>query len=196
MPAAASNTVLIPFCSEEKSLHEKPAPGPSPLPGPWRGPPWQALESFVLSTWGQDVMLLGGGFWGVAISFWDADCLPQAVIVPQRNIRSGWGGKMHRSIRTVACQARAYEECALLSGLWLPLERGDGNRPARLSPQVLILLYIADWMVHWMWGRGLDPDNFSIPYLTALGDLLGTGLLALSFHVLWLIGDRDTDVGD
>ncbi|XP_050811567.1 solute carrier family 41 member 1 isoform X3 [Gopherus flavomarginatus] len=62
--------------------------------------------------------------------------------------------------------------------------------------QVLILLYIANWMVHWMWGRGLDPDNFSIPYLTALGDLLGTGLLALSFHVLWLIGDRDTDVGD
>ncbi|XP_042318309.1 solute carrier family 41 member 1 isoform X3 [Sceloporus undulatus] len=62
--------------------------------------------------------------------------------------------------------------------------------------QVLILLYIADWMVHWMWGRGMDPDNFSIPYLTALGDLLGTGLLALSFHILWLIGDRDTDVGD
>ncbi|NXL81266.1 S41A1 protein, partial [Leptocoma aspasia] len=62
--------------------------------------------------------------------------------------------------------------------------------------QVLILLYIADWMVHWMWGRHLDPDNFSIPYLTALGDLLGTGLLALSFHVLWLIGDRDSDVGD
>lgn len=63
-------------------------------------------------------------------------------------------------------------------------------------PQVLILLYIADWMVHWMWGRDLDPDNFSIPYLTALGDLIGTGLLALSFHVLWLIGDRDSDVGD
>ncbi|XP_053313683.1 solute carrier family 41 member 1 [Spea bombifrons] len=62
--------------------------------------------------------------------------------------------------------------------------------------QVLILLYIADWMVHWMWRRGMDPDNYSIPYLTALGDLLGTGLLALSFHVLWLIGDRDTDVGD
>ncbi|XP_063307365.1 solute carrier family 41 member 1 [Pelobates fuscus] len=62
--------------------------------------------------------------------------------------------------------------------------------------QVLVLLYIANWMVRWMWGRGMDPDNFSIPYLTALGDLLGTGLLALSFHVLWLIGDRDTDVGD
>ncbi|KAM4699994.1 solute carrier family 41 member 1 [Discoglossus pictus] len=62
--------------------------------------------------------------------------------------------------------------------------------------QVLILLYIADWMVHWMWARGMNPDNFSIPYLTALGDLLGTGLLALSFHVLWLIGDRDSDVGD
>ncbi|KAK7119129.1 hypothetical protein R3I94_021095 [Phoxinus phoxinus] len=62
--------------------------------------------------------------------------------------------------------------------------------------QVLILLYLADWMVNWMWSRGMDPDNFSIPYLTALGDLLGTGFLALCFHILWLIGDRDTDVGD
>ncbi|XP_016119057.1 solute carrier family 41 member 1-like [Sinocyclocheilus grahami] len=61
---------------------------------------------------------------------------------------------------------------------------------------VVILLYLADWMVNWMWHRGMDPDNFSIPYLTALGDLLGTGFLALCFHVLWLIGDRDTDVGD
>ncbi|XP_056323729.1 solute carrier family 41 member 1 [Danio aesculapii] len=62
--------------------------------------------------------------------------------------------------------------------------------------QVIILLYLADWMVNWMWRRGMDPDNFSIPYLTALGDLLGTGFLALCFHILWLIGDRDTDVGD
>ncbi|KAK9966811.1 hypothetical protein ABG768_003902 [Culter alburnus] len=62
--------------------------------------------------------------------------------------------------------------------------------------QVVILLYLADWMVNWMWRRGMDPDNFSIPYLTALGDLLGTGFLALCFHILWLIGDRDTDVGD
>ncbi|CAI5689030.1 unnamed protein product [Oreochromis niloticus] len=62
--------------------------------------------------------------------------------------------------------------------------------------QVMILLYLADWMVHWMWGRGMDPDNFSIPYLTALGDLLGTGFLALCFHLRWFIGDRDTNVGN
>ncbi|KAJ8257788.1 hypothetical protein GJAV_G00189690 [Gymnothorax javanicus] len=62
--------------------------------------------------------------------------------------------------------------------------------------QVLVLLSVADWMVHRMWRRGMDPDNFSIPYLTALGDLLGTGFLALCFHILWLIGDRDSDVGD
>ncbi|KAJ3611999.1 hypothetical protein NHX12_020278 [Muraenolepis orangiensis] len=54
----------------------------------------------------------------------------------------------------------------------------------------------ADWMVHSMWRSGKDPDSFSIPYLTALGDLLGTALLALSFHFLWIIGDRDSDVGD
>lgn len=64
------------------------------------------------------------------------------------------------------------------------------------GPQVLLLLSIADWMVHSMWRSGKDPDSFSIPYLTALGDLLGTALLALSFHFLWLIGDQDSDVGD
>uniref|UniRef100_A0A4W5NSM2 Solute carrier family 41 member n=1 Tax=Hucho hucho TaxID=62062 RepID=A0A4W5NSM2_9TELE len=50
--------------------------------------------------------------------------------------------------------------------------------------QVVILLYLADLMVRWMWRRGLDPDNYSIPYLTALGDLLGTGFLALSFRAI------------
>ncbi|KAL6111340.1 slc41a3 [Pungitius sinensis] len=50
--------------------------------------------------------------------------------------------------------------------------------------QVGILLYVATVLVRWLWRRGLDPDNFSIPYLTALGDLLGTGFLALSFRLI------------
>lgn len=59
-----------------------------------------------------------------------------------------------------------------------------------------ILLYIAHVMVFWMWRWSVDPDNSAIPYLTALGDLLGTGLLAIAFHFLYLIGDRDADLGD
>lgn len=62
--------------------------------------------------------------------------------------------------------------------------------------QVAILLYVANWMVHYIWKKGDDPDNVAIPYLTALGDLLGTGFLAVAFHILYLIGDRDADVGD
>ncbi|KAM7423146.1 hypothetical protein PAMA_010934 [Pampus argenteus] len=50
--------------------------------------------------------------------------------------------------------------------------------------QVVILLYMASLMVRWLWRKGLDPDNFSIPYLTALGDLLGTGFLALTFRLI------------
>uniref|UniRef100_A0A6Q2Y3U8 Solute carrier family 41 member n=1 Tax=Esox lucius TaxID=8010 RepID=A0A6Q2Y3U8_ESOLU len=53
--------------------------------------------------------------------------------------------------------------------------------------QVGILLYAADLIVRMMWRRSLDPDNFSIPYLTALGDLLGTGFLALVFRSVSLI---------
>ncbi|XP_041349862.1 solute carrier family 41 member 1-like [Gigantopelta aegis] len=62
--------------------------------------------------------------------------------------------------------------------------------------QVTILLYIANWMIHVIWRKGDDPDNIAIPYLTALGDLLGTGFLALAFHFLYLVGDRDADVGE
>ncbi len=62
--------------------------------------------------------------------------------------------------------------------------------------QVWILLHTAHWMIHLMWKKLIDPDNSAIPYLTALGDLLGGGLLALAFEILYLIGDRDADVGD
>uniref|UniRef100_A0A671UE47 Solute carrier family 41 member n=1 Tax=Sparus aurata TaxID=8175 RepID=A0A671UE47_SPAAU len=60
--------------------------------------------------------------------------------------------------------------------------------------QVVILLYVAGFMVQWLWRRGLDPDNFSIPYLTALGDLLGTGFLALSFRLILTVTSAGTGV--
>merc|ERR1712179_664866 len=34
--------------------------------------------------------------------------------------------------------------------------------------QVAILLYLAQFLVYWMWKRGTDPDNAAIPYLTAV----------------------------
>ncbi|KAF7646324.1 hypothetical protein LDENG_00189880, partial [Lucifuga dentata] len=54
--------------------------------------------------------------------------------------------------------------------------------------QVLVLLSVGGLMVRWLWSRGLDPDNFSIPYLTALGDLLGAGFLALCFRLVLMVG--------
>jgi len=53
---------------------------------------------------------------------------------------------------------------------------------------VAVLLYTANWLVHLLWQRGSDPDNASIPYLTAIGDLLGTVLLALSFWMIAVLG--------
>jgi len=56
--------------------------------------------------------------------------------------------------------------------------------------QVAILLYLCQLMVYFMWSKGTDPDNAAIPYLTAIGDLVGTSLLALAFLTLELIGDK------
>ncbi|XP_033921790.1 solute carrier family 41 member 3-like [Melopsittacus undulatus] len=53
--------------------------------------------------------------------------------------------------------------------------------------QVGILLYVTEVLVRLMWRKEVDPDNFSIPYLTALADFLGTALLAGCFHLVWLI---------
>ncbi|XP_011260959.1 solute carrier family 41 member 3 [Camponotus floridanus] len=53
--------------------------------------------------------------------------------------------------------------------------------------QVLLLLYVAHIIIHAMWRYKIDPDNSAIPYLTALGDLSGSLLLALAFFVVYSI---------
>ncbi|CAF3492478.1 unnamed protein product [Rotaria sordida] len=50
--------------------------------------------------------------------------------------------------------------------------------------QVAILLYIAQWIVPFVWRQHGDPDNICIPYLTSSGDLLGTALLTCVFLLL------------
>lgn len=50
--------------------------------------------------------------------------------------------------------------------------------------QIMLLLYIAHIMIHTMWKYKIDPDNGAIPYLTALGDLLGSSFLLLAFIFL------------
>ncbi|ODM93143.1 Solute carrier family 41 member 2 [Orchesella cincta] len=49
--------------------------------------------------------------------------------------------------------------------------------------QVSILLYFAKILSNFMWSHGQDPDIATIPYLTAVGDLLGTGILYLAFLI-------------
>lgn len=62
--------------------------------------------------------------------------------------------------------------------------------------QIVVLLFIARWLVQFLWKHGKDPDNFAIPYLTAIGDILGTALLAAAFHILSATGNGNTDIGD
>ncbi len=54
----------------------------------------------------------------------------------------------------------------------------------------MLLLYIAHVIIHAMWKFKIDPDNSAIPYLTALGDLLGSSLLLLAFVFLRAIGQK------
>lgn len=59
--------------------------------------------------------------------------------------------------------------------------------------QICLLLYTAHVIIHAMWKWKIDPDNSAIPYLTALGDLLGSSLLFLAFAFLRGIGQSYAD---
>lgn len=52
----------------------------------------------------------------------------------------------------------------------------------------MLLLFFAHVMIHAMWRYKIDPDSSSIPYLTALGDFLGSSFLLLAFMFLRKIG--------
>ncbi|KAL7079141.1 hypothetical protein ACQ4LE_001014 [Meloidogyne hapla] len=57
--------------------------------------------------------------------------------------------------------------------------------------QVMILLFVCQWLVPLMWIWKQNPDNAAIPYLTALGDLLGTAFLYTAFCLLNLLKPED-----
>ena len=61
--------------------------------------------------------------------------------------------------------------------------------------QVALLLYTCRLMVFGMWRAGIDPDNSAIPYLTALGDLLGGAFLGLAFQALDWVGREEFNNG-
>ncbi|KAJ3385135.1 hypothetical protein HDU92_003194 [Lobulomyces angularis] len=40
----------------------------------------------------------------------------------------------------------------------------------------IILLYMAHHFTSFVWSKGLDPDNISLPYITAVADVIGNGM--------------------
>lgn len=56
--------------------------------------------------------------------------------------------------------------------------------------QVCLLMFAAQNLVLMLWSRGVDPDNAAIPYVTALGDVIGSTVLTFVFWVLTRYGDN------
>lgn len=57
--------------------------------------------------------------------------------------------------------------------------------------QVMLMLYVCQWLIALMWSGSVDPDNAAIPYLTALGDLSGTFLLFMTFLLLTWFNEKE-----
>lgn len=59
---------------------------------------------------------------------------------------------------------------------------------AAVLAQARMLVTASHILVHGLWRRGIDPDNGAIPYVTALGDVAGTAVLAIAFWLLQVMG--------
>lgn len=56
--------------------------------------------------------------------------------------------------------------------------------------QVCILIKFADVIVARLWQCGLDPDNAAIPYVTSLGDVVGSASLTMAFWLVSQLGGQ------
>ncbi|CAG8470638.1 9643_t:CDS:10 [Paraglomus occultum] len=72
----------------------------------------------------------------------------------------------------------------LLVAWWLDL----GHLP--LGFCVLFTLVLTKNLTLWLWRHKYDPDNYSMPYITAIVDVVGTGLLVLSYSALGMLGEK------
>ncbi|KAG0040960.1 hypothetical protein BGZ82_005511 [Podila clonocystis] len=57
---------------------------------------------------------------------------------------------------------------------------------------VVIALLLAKWITRLFWKWGYDPDNYALPILTSLIDVLGTALLVMGF---WALGYGQSTAG-
>jgi len=55
---------------------------------------------------------------------------------------------------------------------------------------MVIILLFAHKATHWFWNHHLDPDNYCLPTLTALSDVLGTIFLVYQYYLLFILGDK------
>jgi len=53
-----------------------------------------------------------------------------------------------------------------------------------------IILLFAHKATHWFWNHHYDPDNYCLPTLTALSDVLGTIFLVYQYYILFMLGDK------
>ncbi|KAG0310636.1 hypothetical protein BGZ97_012432 [Linnemannia gamsii] len=61
---------------------------------------------------------------------------------------------------------------------------------------VVISLAMARWITHLFWNRGYDPDNYALPILTSLLDVIGTALLVVGFWALSYGDPTSSSSGD
>ena len=52
------------------------------------------------------------------------------------------------------------------------------------TSQILFLLFFISKITRLLFECDIDPDNYATPWLTALGDVLGTLFLVLVFHIV------------
>lgn len=51
----------------------------------------------------------------------------------------------------------------------------------------LAMLQLSKFMTNWFWTHGMDPDDHTLPYLSSIGDILGTLCLVIAFWCIQFV---------
>jgi len=122
--------------------------------------------------------------------------LPEEPITPKANISGLFSENQHAGSARVLITL-AVPGAACFVGLIVREQSGGMALPDPLFllmyvtatlVQVCLLFVVAHYIVGRLWREGRNPDNAAIPYVTSVGDVVGTTVLTAAFWLLAQLG--------
>ena len=88
----------------------------------------------------------------------------------------------------IACKHAHLQLARLCPQLWIGRACIVCELCLTIKMQVATSLTLANWLTHYLWSKGLDPDLYAMPIQSSLVDLIGQCALVLTYELATTLG--------